>query len=232
MKKFTAYSEMGRLEGCELEAYMDDAGVWTIGYGHTKTARAGMSIPLDEAKRLLEVDLQWATAAINRMVRVELNQNQFDALTLFVYNIGEDGFARSTVLKRLNAGNFAGVVSAMKMWNKITVNGKKVVSNGLINRRNAEAALFMTPVNGRAVRPAQDQDSSATIIEVLPRPKVAAGIKAGGVVVALGVVLDSVAGSYGLGGVLGQLGGGEAVVGAALAWIATAGATYLKQERR
>lgn len=139
--KFTAYDHIKRWEGLELKAYQDVGGVWTIGYGHTKTAKAGMEITLEEAKTLLDNDLEWVINTINNLVSVPLSQNQFNALCMFIYNIGATNFNTSTALKRLNSGDYAGCAEAMTWWNK--VKGKKV--QGLVNRREAEKELFLTP---------------------------------------------------------------------------------------
>ena len=131
-------------EGLRLDAYQDGAGIWTIGYGHTgPEVTRGLTISLDYAEALLEQDLAWVENAIERTVNVPLNGNQYSAVASLIYNIGAGGWSASTVLRRINAGNFTGAADAFTMWNKITVSGKKVISNGLTNRRERERGLFL-----------------------------------------------------------------------------------------
>ncbi len=132
-------------EGLRLEAYVDAVGVWTIGYGHTKTARAGMVITEDRAEELLRDDLSDAESAVNNFVKVPLNENEFSALASLVFNIGSGNFKRSTVLKRLNQEERVGAADAIEWWNKGRVNGVLTMLPGLVRRRAAEKALFLTP---------------------------------------------------------------------------------------
>lgn len=128
-------------EGCSLQAYKDGNGIWTIGYGHTGSAVVqGLSCTQAEAQAWLDQDLATADAAIARLVKSALNQNQHDALVSLVYNIGQGDFAKSTTLRELNQGNAVGACAAIGMWNKVA--GQ--VSRGLSTRRAAEQALFMT----------------------------------------------------------------------------------------
>ena len=134
-----------RLEGCKLRAYLDKVGKWTIGYGSTgPNVRAGLTINLDEANDLLARDIKRFERAVENAVKVDLTQPQFDALVIFAYNIGENAFAGSTLVKRLNKGDYASVPAELARWNKGTdpKTGKKVVINGLANRRAAEAGLW------------------------------------------------------------------------------------------
>ena len=136
-----------KFEGLELQAYQDIAGIWTIGHGHTgPDINEGMLITLPVANQILLKDLYSREQAINNMVIVELNQNQFDALVSFVFNVGVTAFRKSTALKRLNAGNFDGAAEALTWFNKATVNGVLKEVKGLTNRRAAEKALFLTPI--------------------------------------------------------------------------------------
>lgn len=125
-------------EGLRLNAYLDTGGVWTIGYGHTKTAREGMEIDAVEAERLLREDLRDAQSAVERLVTVPLTDNQHGALVSFVFNIGETQFRGSTLLKRLNAGRYGDVPAQLARWKYD--NGR--VIDGLVNRRAAEAGLW------------------------------------------------------------------------------------------
>lgn len=135
-------------EGFEAEAYRDVAGVWTIGYGHTEGFRdgrfaEGAAVSEDEAMALLREDLGRREKAVREAVRVRLRQHEFDALASLVYNIGAGGFWRSTVLRRLNAGDRTGAGDAFLMWNKARVGGVLRAVRGLTRRRRAERALFL-----------------------------------------------------------------------------------------
>ena len=125
-------------EGLELNAYQCAAGVWTIGYGHTKGVQKGMVISEETAFEMLVEELGEYEDYINTLVTVELNQNQFDAMVSWVYNLGGGNLKASTLLKVLNAGDYAGVPAQMMRWNKA---GGKVLE-GLTRRRQAEADLF------------------------------------------------------------------------------------------
>jgi lysozyme len=128
-------------EGLELVAYKDGGGVWTIGYGHTGAeVKVGMLITLAQAEELLTRDLRSSEGHINTSVTVPLTQNQFDALVSFVFNVGGGAFESSTLLKLLNAGNYAGAADQLLRWNK---DEGKIVQ-GLSNRREAERKLFLS----------------------------------------------------------------------------------------
>ena len=126
-------------EGCELTAYKCPAGVWTIGYGHIKGVSEGMTITQEQAEEMLRDEMAEYEGYVNRLVTVELNQNQFDAMVSWVYNLGGGNLASSTLLKVLNAGDYDGVPAQMMRWNKA---GGKVLE-GLTRRRQAEADLFV-----------------------------------------------------------------------------------------
>lgn len=125
-------------EGLYLEAYLCPANVWTIGYGHTKTAVPGMRITESEAEDLLRQDMEWVEEAVNRLVAVPLTQNQYDALCSFTFNVGAGALGKSTLLKKLNAGDYAGAANEFPRWNR----GGGRVLRGLVNRRADEQALF------------------------------------------------------------------------------------------
>ena len=127
-----------KFEGLELKAYKCAAGVWTIGYGHTKDVQEGDEWSEAHADHMLEVELEEFEEYINDNVTVALSQNQFDALVSWVYNLGPANLKASTLLKKLNAGDYADVPHQIKRWNKA---GGKVLE-GLIRRREAEALLF------------------------------------------------------------------------------------------
>lgn len=132
-----------RFEGLRLTAYDDGVGVITVGYGTTvddsfQMIKMGLRITPDQADAFLERDLAKFESAVNQFVKVPLNQNQFDALVCFVYNIGTFNFSTSTLLKKLNAGDYAGAAVQFLVWNK--AGGKVFV--GLTKRRIAEANVF------------------------------------------------------------------------------------------
>ncbi|MEG6000102.1 lysozyme [Enterobacter ludwigii] len=134
-----------QFEGCKLTAYQDSVGVWTIGYGWTKPVdgkpiRAGMTIKQETAERLLKTGLVSYESDVSRLVKVGLTQGQFDALVSFTYNLGARSLSTSTLLRKLNAGDYAGAADEFLRWNKA---GGKVL-NGLTRRREAERALFLS----------------------------------------------------------------------------------------
>ena len=134
-----------QFEGCKLTAYQDSVGVWTIGYGWTqpvdgKPIRAGMTIKQETAERLLKTGLVSYESDVSRLVKVGLTQEQFDALVSFTYNLGSRSLSTSTLLRKLNAGDYAGAADEFLRWNKA---GGKVL-NGLTRRREAERALFLS----------------------------------------------------------------------------------------
>ena len=128
-----------KFEGCELYAYQCSAGVWTIGYGHTKDVEPGMQITKEDAEEMLVEELHEYESYINDFVTAPLSQNQFDALVSWVYNLGPANLKSSTMLKVLNAGEYDEVPAQMKRWNK--AGGKRL--EGLIRRREAESLLFL-----------------------------------------------------------------------------------------
>ena len=130
-------------EGCELEAYKCAAGVWTIGYGHTKDIQEGDKWSQDKADFMLWRELEEEYEKyVHDYVHVPLNQSQFDALVSWTYNLGPANLKASTMLKKLNNGEYEEVPAQMARWNKATVNGKRTVLEGLTRRRKAEGQLF------------------------------------------------------------------------------------------
>ena len=127
-----------KFEGCELEAYRCAANVLTIGYGSTKDVKEGDSITQEEADALLLHEMDEYEGYVKDSVTVDLDQNQFDALVSWVFNLGPSNLKASTMLKVLNNKEFEEVPSQIKRWNKA---GGKVLQ-GLIRRREAEVLLF------------------------------------------------------------------------------------------
>ncbi|MBN3006243.1 lysozyme [Chromobacterium alkanivorans] len=131
-----------QFEGLRLKAYQDAVGVWTIGYGHTgPDVTPGLVITQAQADALLARDLSRFEAGVTRLVQVPLNQNQFDALVSFSYNLGLGSLQNSTLLRLLNQRDYAGAAAQFPRWNKA---GGKVLP-GLTRRRAAEQALFLKP---------------------------------------------------------------------------------------
>lgn len=127
-------------EGLRLNAYQDAVGVWTIGYGHTRTAAPGQRITLGQATALLRDDVATFERAVTRAVRVPITENQFAALVSFAYNVGSGALNSSTLLRRLNAGDVSGAADEFLRWNRA---GGRVLA-GLTRRRVAERALFLS----------------------------------------------------------------------------------------
>lgn len=132
------------LEGLKLKAYQDYGGVWTIGWGHTRTAKPNMVITKEEAEKLLQDDIERVALIINQLVRVPLNQNQFDALTSFVFNVGVLNFRKSTILLLLNQGKYEAASNELLKWTKAKdpKTGQYVELKGLVRRRKKEKELF------------------------------------------------------------------------------------------
>lgn len=146
-------------EGLRLEAYKCSADVWTIGFGHVATAREGMKITQEQAERLLLQDLDVFENAVSRAVTVDLSDNQFAALVSWTYNVGAGAMQKSTLIRKLNAGDYASVPGELARWNKV----KGKVSKGLSNRRAAEAGLWARGsfVASRDVEPSTPGKTSA-----------------------------------------------------------------------
>ncbi|TFF34508.1 lysozyme [Mucilaginibacter psychrotolerans] len=142
-------------EGLRLNAYRDVAGIWTIGYGSTryhdgKTIKPGDKLTGEaQASALLANTLSNYTNAVNHLVKVPLNQNQFNALVSFAYNEGTGALERSTLLKKLNQLDYAAAANQFLLWDKITdaATGKKVRCKSLANRRKQERELFLKPLS-------------------------------------------------------------------------------------
>ena len=131
-------------EGYSATTYNDVAGLATIGYGHLiKSGESFGTLSRSAATQLLRKDASFAVNAVNKYVKVSLNQNQFDALTSLTFNIGAGGFSESSVLRNVNSGNTLSIDKSFMMWNKAAINGVLTPVQGLTNRRQAESNLFM-----------------------------------------------------------------------------------------
>lgn len=127
-------------EGLRLNSYLDAVGVWTIGYGHTRTAGPGQSVSFAGATALLREDVATFEKAVTQAVRVPITANQYAALVSFAYNVGSGALNSSTLLRRLNAGDVFGAANEFLRWNRA---GGRVLA-GLTRRREAERVLFLS----------------------------------------------------------------------------------------
>lgn len=132
-------------EGLRLKPYLDSVKVPTIGYGTTfyeggkKVTLADPEITEARAEQLLAVHMDTFAASVEKLVKVPLTDNQFGAICSFVYNLGAGAFGKSTLLKKLNAKDYAGAAGEFEKWNKA---GGQVLA-GLTRRRQAEKSLFL-----------------------------------------------------------------------------------------
>lgn len=129
-------------EGCKLTAYQDTGAVWTIGYGHTSGVHAGMTCTNEQAMSWLETDMSDAFNTVATKTHVALTDNQRAALADFVFNLGSGAYAGSTLLRKLNAGDYVGASAEFPRW--VHDNGK--VLAGLVKRRASERELFDTGI--------------------------------------------------------------------------------------
>ncbi len=143
-------------EGLRMSAHYAPSEQWTVGYGHTSSARHGMHVTESEAERLLREDVKPIESILAETVRAPLNQNEHDALASLIFNIGEENWRRSTVLRKLNAGDKLAAAQAFELWTRARVNGEVVSLDGLIRRRAAEKSLFLMPTDASLVVPTAD----------------------------------------------------------------------------
>lgn len=146
-----------RFEAFEPNWYLCPAGVWTIGYGTTENSLYGVNrttVRHPVSREQAETWLRYALATsyeppVESRVRVPLTQNQFDALVSFVYNVGSSNFTRSTLLVKLNRGDYMGAADELRRW--VYAGGQ--VLRGLVHRRDAERDLFLSePVRTRPIQ--------------------------------------------------------------------------------
>lgn len=135
----TGLDLISRFEGFVNHPYPDIAGHLTIGFGHMiMPGEHFTKITREEALELLATDAEKAEHAVNSLVKVALDQNQFNALVSFVYNIGIDSLKHSTLLRLINDGNFAEAATEILKWD--WAGGHEIV--GLLNRRQIESVLL------------------------------------------------------------------------------------------
>jgi lysozyme len=145
--KVSAAKIIAKFEGLRLRAYKDSGGLWTIGYGNTINPETGLPIKqgdvITKAKALewLKITTANVQGRVKALLKRPVTENQLAALTSLAYNIGLGAFGRSTLLRKLNAGeNSSNVAAEFLRWNKVA--GKEIP--GLTNRRKLEAELFLS----------------------------------------------------------------------------------------
>lgn len=184
---YDAVCEIAAHEGCRLKAYRDIVGVWTIGWGETRGVTAGMTWTQDEADQRFCESLTEFTDGVRKACTNPPSANELGAMVSLAYNIGLAGFARSTVLKKHNAGDYQSAARAFGLWNKA---GGQVI-RGLTLRRAKEAALYLTPDDGSVDAMPQAVDTESTLAQS-PIAQSGAVSIAGGVIAAASAALDPV----------------------------------------
>ena len=138
--EFIAEFEQGPKGGPALQAYLCPAGVWTIGFGHTKDVHPGEHITRNEAYDLLTKDLVQTQEELAAIVKAPVTENQFIALMSWLFNLGlTPAVRRSTLLRKLNAGDYEGAAEEFPKWRK----SAGQVLPGLVNRRAEEKKIFL-----------------------------------------------------------------------------------------
>jgi lysozyme len=183
-------------EGVRLKAYKDSVGIWTIGIGHTSAAgpphvTPGLTITAAECDEIFRRDLVQYENAVNNAVKRPLAQHQFDACVSLCYNIGTGGFARSSVVRKINAGDMDGAAEAFMMW---------VKPPEITGRRRTEVAQFRTPYSNQPkVTPAVLPVAKTAPVDAKDTKQlVGAGIGAATVSAGVGAATSNGAGWYGV----------------------------------
>lgn len=140
--------ELIHSEGIRYQAYKDSVGFWTIGVGHlinleTEKHLLTATLTKNQVMTMFRLDISRFEDCVNKLVKVPLNQNQFDALVSFSFNLGCNALRRSTLLEKLNNGDFLGASNEFKKWNK--AGGRAI--KGLTLRREREKQLFIKNSN-------------------------------------------------------------------------------------
>lgn len=141
---YEGLSLLKKFEGCKLTAYRDGGGILTIGYGHTHGVIEGMVITQEQADKYLIEDIDSTQNDVSSMIHPSANENQFSAAVCFAFNVR--GYSHTALFVLLIHGDFEEAKNHWLLYNKITIDGKKIESNGLKNRRQAELNLFCKPV--------------------------------------------------------------------------------------
>ena len=182
-----------KFEGCKLKAYKDPVAIWTIGYGHTSAAGApdvteGLTITQAEAEEILKKDLVKYEKPVADMVKVPLSQHQFDVLVDFCYNAGVGNLKSSTLLKRVNAGDFDAVPNELMKWTK--AKGKELP--GLVRRRRAESEWWRDLSNKPVVEEDQRVEPDPVPVKTITESKQANGAIALGALGSVGAAKEVV----------------------------------------
>lgn len=135
-------------EGCQLLAYIDPVGIWTIGYGHTKGVYRGMRISQAQADKWLAEDLASHMQHPMTVIKTTLNQNQYDALASFCFNLGAYILDGSALLRYINNRDWTKVANEMQLYCNGTINGVLTPLPGLVRRRRAEGDLLLKHIQG------------------------------------------------------------------------------------
>lgn len=165
-------------EGFRSTAYPDVAGIWTIGYGFTKGVRQGDKMTRAQADRRLRDELIEYERGVSQACRIQPNQNQFDALVCFAFNVGVAGMSKSSVIKAHNREDYQAAARAFGLWNK--AGGK--VWPGLTRRRAAESALYLEPVPDEVSDPVEGPIDEMPQAVDAERPMTHSSINRAGVV--------------------------------------------------
>lgn len=140
-------------EGLRRRSSKLPTGGWIVGYGHTRSAREGIEVSEREAEYLLRYDLQETERLVCDVVRAPLHQNEFDALVSLAWNIGEEAFRHSDVLKYVNSGEMLAAAESFAAWRKARIDGHLIVLDALVRRRAAEKNLFLSHPAGAPAAP-------------------------------------------------------------------------------
>jgi GH24 family phage-related lysozyme (muramidase) len=155
-------------EGFRTRAALAPNGKWTLGFGHSVTAREGLSVTRAEAEDLLRWDLLPVEDTIRQVTLMPLSQNQFDALASFALNIGIENFKSSDVLRHLNQGQPIAAALAMHAWRLAPMNGRILTIDALVRRRAAEAAMFLETIGPRPAAPTSIVRPQTDGVSMLP----------------------------------------------------------------
>lgn len=184
---WNAVEFIGRKEDCRLVAYRDVAGVWTIAWGETEGVTPDMRWTENQCDARFHQQVARFTRKVEDMLTEPTNENELGALVSLAYNIGLGGLSKSTALRQHNAGNKAAAARAFGLWNKARDPDTKQLREvrGLTARRAAEAAMYLTPIDGAPRDPmpqAVEPESSLTASPIARggAATVAAGAVTGG----------------------------------------------------
>lgn len=134
-----------RFEGCKLEAYQDQADIWTVGYGTTGPGIVeGLTISQSTAEGMLLGHVKEVGLSLTDLIKVSLGQNMFDACVSLAYNIGMGNFRKSTLLQLINANDRQQAADEFLKWDHARIRGVETIDQGLLSRRAAERALFLS----------------------------------------------------------------------------------------